>query len=217
MTAEFRTRLLAKPLKITLTVLATAVAAISFRYLAGVGPVPPSIATNVLRRPWLLVHVASASTALLIGSIQFSGVIRSRWLETHRGIGRLYVLSCLFGGISGIVLAFGSSSGPIATAGFGLLGVAWISVTAQGLRYALLRRFDDHRAWMIRSWALTLSAVTLRVYVPIATLIGLPFFESYRVISFLSWVPNLLLAELYLREFSLSARPVGKGAQDTHG
>jgi hypothetical protein len=214
MNAEFQIRSFAKPLRVTSIVLATAVAAISYRYLAGVGPVPPSIAANVLRRPWLLVHVAGASTALLIGSIQFSGVIRSRWPEMHRGTGRLYVLSCLFGGISGIVLAFGSSSGPVATAGFGLLGLAWIGVTAQGLRYALLRRFDDHRTWMIRSWALTLSAVTLRLYVPIATLTGLPFVGSYQVISFLCWVPNLLLAELYVRGFSLSARPFGEGAQD---
>ena len=192
-----------KPLRIATTLLAGAVALVSCRYLAGVGPQPPTIVANLFARPWLMVHVAGASTALLIGSVQFSGVLRARWPQVHRRIGRVYVLSCLVGGVAGIVLAFGSTAGPIAIAGFGLLGVAWVVSNVLGWRCALLRRFGDHRAWMIRSWALTLSAVTLRIYLPLIPLLGLPFLESYRAISFLAWVPNLLLAEAYLRGFHI--------------
>jgi len=52
---------------------------------------------------------------------------------------------------------------------------------------------------MIRSFALTLAAVTLRIYIPIGLALPVPFEVSYQAISFLCWVPNLLLAELYLR------------------
>lgn len=180
-------------------------ALVSYRYLVGVGPELPTVVANLFARPWLLVHVAGASTALLIGSVQFSAVLRARWPQVHRWTGRVYVLSCLTGGVGGIFLAFGSTAGPIATAGFALLGLAWVVTTAQGWRYALLRRFGDHRGWMIRSWALTLSAVTLRIYLPLTSLLGLPFLESYRAISFLAWVPNLLLAEAYLRGLRLPA------------
>jgi hypothetical protein len=61
------------------------------------------------------------------------------------------------------------------------------------------RRFVEHRAWMIRSFALTFAAVTLRIYLPILEQLPVPFEDGYRAISFLCWVPNLLAAELYLR------------------
>ncbi|VXD07389.1 conserved membrane hypothetical protein [Sphingomonas sp. T1] len=212
MSVAHQMRPIRKPLRIATMLLATAIALVSYRYLADVGPMPSTIVANLFARPWLLVHVAGASTALLIGSVQFSGALRSRWPQVHRILGRVYVLGCLVGGLSGLVLAFGSTAGPIATAGFGLLGVAWITVNVQGWRYALLRRFPEHRGWMIRSWALTLSAVTLRVYLPLVPLLGLPFLESYRAISFLAWVPNLIVAEAYLRGWrlpGLQAAPVG--------
>jgi len=97
------------------------------------------------------------------------------------------------------VVAFGSTAGPIATAGFGSLAVIWIFVNAQGWRTALARRFPEHRAWMIRSMSLTFGAVTLRLYLPIAPLLGYSFMDGFRVTSFMAWVPNLILAELYLR------------------
>lgn len=60
-------------------------------------------------------------------------------------------------------------------------------------------RFVEHRAWMIRSFALTFAAVTLRLYLPLAALLSINFIDAYRAISFLAWVPNLAVVELYLR------------------
>ena len=51
---------------------------------------------------------------------------------------------------------------------------------------------------MIRSFALTLAAVTLRTYLPISGLLHLDFMQAYVAISFLAWVPNLLIAETWL-------------------
>jgi hypothetical protein len=45
--------------------------------------------------------------------------------------------------------------------------VIWITVNLLGWRAAVQGRFVDHRRWMIRSWALTLAAVTLRLYLPL--------------------------------------------------
>jgi len=54
---------------------------------------------------------------------------------------------------------------------------------------------DAHRRWMIRSFSLTLAAVTLRIYLPIAAAAGLPFHDVYRAVAWFRWVPNLLVAE----------------------
>lgn len=174
------------------------VALVSCRYLLGVGPIPEGVTANPFARPWLVIHVASAATALLVGAFQFIPALRNTPVGAHQWIGRVYVFGCLIGGVSGMMLAFGSTAGPVATAGFGSLALVWIASTMQGWRLALMRDFVRHRRWMIRSWSLTLAAVTLRIYLPLLGPLGIDMADGYRAISFLAWVPNLVLAELYL-------------------
>lgn len=179
--------------------LAMAVALVSYRYLPMVGPLAPNVMENLFAKPWLVAHVAGAATALLLGWMQFLPAIRRRAPAVHRWTGRIYVLGCIEGGVAGLVLAFGTSAGPIGGAGFGLLAVLWLLTTALGWRTAMERRFDEHRRWMIRSWALTLAAVTLRIYIPTSMLVPMPMEDSYRIIAWLCWVPNILIAEWWLR------------------
>jgi hypothetical protein len=51
---------------------------------------------------------------------------------------------------------------------------------------------------MIRSYALTFAAVTLRIWLPLGQVLHFDFVEAYRVIAWLCWVPNLLAAEWIL-------------------
>lgn len=154
---------------------------------------------NPLGVPFLFIHVAGAVTALLPGSAQFIPALRRGGTPPHRWVGRVYVLGVLVGGVAGLILSTRSFAGPIATAGFGSLAVLWLTVTLLGWRAAVQGRFADHRRWMIRSWALTLAAVTLRIYLPLVQVFDLDFLPWYRAISFLAWVPNLMLAEVWLR------------------
>lgn len=181
------------------TLLSLGLALFSYRYLAGVGLLAPNVLANLFARPWLNIHVAGAATALLVGWLQVSPPLRRRWPRLHRRTGRLYGLACLVGGTGGLVLALGSTAGPVATAGFGSLAMLWIAATLLGWRAALQRRFEAHRRWMLRSWALTLAAVTLRLYMLAAPALGVDGLDAYRAISFLCWVPNLAAAELFLR------------------
>ena len=176
-----------------------AIALISYRYLVHAGPVAENVVANPHAPTWLPVHVAAAATALLVGPFQFLKNLRARRPAAHRWLGRLYVLGCTAGGVSGFMLALGSTAGPVATAGFGLLAVAWIATTALALTAALQRRFATHRAWMIRSFALTFAAVTLRLYLPLVFALPVPFLVGYAAISFLCWLPNLAAAEVYLK------------------
>jgi len=170
----------------------------SYRYFAGVG-MAPNIVANLFSRPWLLVHVAGAATALVIGPFQLLASIRARTPRIHRWMGRAYVVACLTGAVGGFIMAFGSTAGPVATVGFAALAVCWFYANVQGWRLAMARRFPEHRAWMIRSFAMTFAAVTLRIYVPLLPLTGMSGLDGYRLTAYIAWIPNLILAELYLR------------------
>jgi Predicted membrane protein (DUF2306) len=184
--------------------LCAGLAVFSYRYLLQVGMVPPVIAGNLFVKPWLMVHVAGAATALLIGPLQFLSRLRARFPTLHRWIGRTYAASCMIGGAAGFVLALGASTGPISMIGFGSLAIFWIVTTVLAWRRAMQGRFIEHRAWMMRSFALTFAAVTLRLYLPLSMLLlHVHFVDAYRAISFLCWVPNLLIVELYLRNTTL--------------
>lgn len=178
--------------------LSVAVALFSYRYVTFAGLLAENVMGNLMARPWIAVHAGGASTALLVGAFQLLPQVRRR-RTLHRWLGRVYVAGCLVGGVAALVLAPTTTAGPVASVGFALLGVIWLYVTGQAWRLARARRFDEHRRWMIRSFALTFAAVTLRVYLPIGPLMGLDFMQTYVLVSWLSWGPNLLAAELYLR------------------
>lgn len=191
-------KILTRPAWLLMMILSLLVALTAYRYLPRIGPLATNVMANRFVDPFLALHVAGAATALLVGPFQMLAGVRARWPSLHRLLGRIYVLGCLSGGVGGVALALGATAGPIATAGFGLLGVAWIVTTTLAWRRAVQGRIAEHRAWMIRSFALTLAAVTLRLYLPLAAMGPLPFVEAYRAIAFLCWVPNLLLAEAWL-------------------
>jgi uncharacterized membrane protein len=153
-------------------------------------------------------HIAASAIALAIGPFQLSTRLRTRRLELHRWMGRVYIISVIVGSCSAIALATKSMGGVPAHVGFGLLGGLWV-LTAT-LAYQRIKVYDiaDHRRWMIRSYSLAFAAVMLRIYLPIAvTVMRIPFDQAYAAIAWLCWVPNLILAEWwFLRKVPISAQ-----------
>lgn len=185
--------------RVAAVLLSVVTALFSYRYLTASETRAPDILANAFATPFLILHVVGAATALLIAPFQFIPRFRSRKSGLHRIVGRVYVGSCLLGGATGLPLALGSTAGPMATAGFGSLAIAWLVTTWLGWRYAVAGRYAEHRRWMLRSCALTFAAVTLRLYLAFPPLLGIDFVTAYRAISLLCWVPNLLVIEAYLR------------------
>lgn len=188
--------------------LALGVTLVSARYLLPVIPFPaPPMVLQMEARPIaMLAHVGGGVIALALGSFQLVTWRGPRRIW-HRCAGRVYVLACLVSAVAGFWLALHASAGPVATAGFGGLAVAWFGTTVMGWRKAVAGEFAQHRRWMIRSLSLTFAAVTLRIMLPMIALTGLEFDVGYRAISFLCWVPNLLLVEAWLRVFGWDAGP----------
>ncbi|ATQ44330.1 DUF2306 domain-containing protein [Caulobacter mirabilis] len=179
--------------------LAVAVGLFSFRYLLPEIPLAaPDVVANRFAHLALPIHAGLGAAALILGPFQFIRRRDGRRARWHRLTGALYMAACLGSAPAGLILALGATAGPIATAGFGLLAIIWFWVNAQGLRAALAGRYAEHGRWMVRSFALTFAAVTLRLYLPLGALLPVASVDAYRAIAFLAWVPNLLVAELWL-------------------
>ncbi len=145
----------------------------------------------------IYTHVFGALFALLLGPWQFSMRLRASRPLLHRWMGRLYLgIGVLLGGIAGLYMAFHAFGGIVARTGFGLLAVLWLSTGL--LAYLAIRAGDvaSHRRWMVRNFALTFAAVTLRLWLPGSVASGIAFEVAYPVIAWACWVPNLVVAEL---------------------
>jgi uncharacterized membrane protein len=158
----------------------------------------------------LITHVITAMLAILIGPFQFlPGLRKGRSLKIHRWMGRAYLLSVLFGGISGLYMAQFAYGGVISRLGFGVLAILWLYSGYRAYRHIRNKDIDQHREWMIRNYALTFAGVMLRVWVPLSTMgFGADFTTAYVIIAWACWVPNLLVAEWIIRR----TRPVQRRA-----
>jgi uncharacterized membrane protein len=140
-------------------------------------------------------HLFAGGTALATGALQFNTGLRERRPSLHRTLGKVYVVAALLSGIAAVLLAPFSDGGISAHFGFGMLGVLWLTATVIAYRQARARQFASHRNWMVRSYALCLAAVTLRIYLPASQVASIPFVEAYPAIAWLCWVPNIVIAE----------------------
>lgn len=113
----------------------------------------------------LVIHIILAFIALVTGFIQFIDYIRRIKPKLHRYIGRIYVISILVSGLLAFVLFFYSENYTKAMA-FLVLAILWLFTTWKAYRKAVKRNFREHRIWMIRSFGITLVAVSARLLVP---------------------------------------------------
>ena len=157
------------------------------------------------------VHVFSSSLALLAGFTQFSKKLLKQKPKLHRALGYTYVINVLMiTGPAGLLMSFYANGGISSRIAFVLLSSLWISTTALALYKAIKKNFKAHRFFMIRSYALTLSAVTLRIWkVLLANFTQVPPMDRYRIIAWLGWTLNLLVAELIILYY-IKKRQVNK-------
>jgi uncharacterized membrane protein len=181
-----------------LLVLALLVGAAALRFALPGQPLAPPLPNLTLQRELLIIHAVSAGLALMLGPWQFAAGLRARHPQLHRRIGYGYATCLLVGGISALPLAAQAMGGPLAQLGFGLLGLGWLATTAIALIHVRAGRIGAHRRWMLRSFALTTAGISLRVQLGVGGVLGLPVEAIYTAVAWSCWVPNVLLAELWL-------------------
>ena len=148
----------------------------------------------------ILTHIFCSALAMLLGPWQFVPGLRASRPVLHRWSGRLYLLvGVVPGGIAGLYVSGFAFGGPVNQLGFAVLAVLWLASGAQAYRTIRAGRVNAHRQWMLRNFALTFAAVTLRIYLGMFAAMGIPFATFYAWLGWLCWVPNALLIEWYIR------------------
>ncbi|MGD9561581.1 MAG: DUF2306 domain-containing protein [Pyrinomonadaceae bacterium] len=155
------------------------------------------------------VHVYTSIWVLLAGFTQFSSTIRTYYPKVHRAFGYVYAADILLiTGPASLLMGVYANGGIFSKIAFVTLAIGWIYFTAMAVAKARRGDYDAHRNFMIRSFALTLSALTLRAWKwgINNTVDGLPPMDVYRAVAWLGWVPNLLFAEVMIWRYKYRAR-----------
>jgi hypothetical protein len=145
-------------------------------------------------------HVFTSIFVLPAGFTQFNkAFFRKRY---HRWLGMVYVATVLLiGAPTGFMMALHANGGLGAKASFVLLSLLWFTTTLLALIQVKKKNFEDHGEWMVYSYALALSAITFRLLALAFDLLKVEARpqEVYVAIAWLSWVPNLVIAEILIR------------------
>ena len=151
-------------------------------------------------RAAIFVHIFCSALAMVLGPWQFMPGLRARRPALHRWSGFLYLLAgVLPGGIAGLYVSNFAFGGAFNQMGFAVLAVLWLSSGYAAYRAIRNGNVQAHRQWMLRNFAFTFAAVTLRIYLGTFAAIGIPFETFYAWLGWLCWVPNLLFIEWLIR------------------
>jgi uncharacterized membrane protein len=107
----------------------------------------------------LIPHAVCGILATCIGPLQFSSSVRRKHLTLHRILGRVYVGCIFIAAPIAIIISWGSGLivGTITQAGL------WMLCTLMAFLTARNRHIVQHRQWMVRSYAVTFTFISLRV------------------------------------------------------
>ena len=164
----------------------------------------------------IAAHFATGAVLLLFGPIQLIASVRESMPQLHRWLGRIYGSTALITGVGGLVFIAlnGTIGGAPMNVGFGLYGALTVVAAFQAIRHARARRFDQHRAWAIRLFALAIGSWLYRMDYGFWRIVanGLGHTRSFDgpfdiVMVFFFYIPNLLVAEVFIRTRKMHVRP----------
>ena len=152
------------------------------------------------------VHITSSILAIGGGIFQFfpmsfRSTKQPNWSpKIHRLIGKIYIASILFlAAPSGLVLAAFANGGLPSKIGFSLQCLVWWATTYAAWRAIMEHNWEEHAAMMIRSYAVTLAAMSLRTEsYALVYFWGTKPMETYLTVTWLSWVGNYFIAEVLI-------------------
>ena len=139
-------------------------------------------------------HIIFGGIALLIGWTQFSFKIRQNKPMIHRNTGKIYILSAVLSSLCSLFIAQFATGGLSNTLAFSLNGILWLSTTIYAFYVIRGGNISSHKNAMIYSYALCFSAVTLRIWLPLLTMFTHNFDMSYKIVGWLCWLPNIIVA-----------------------
>ena len=146
------------------------------------------------------IHVFSAIIALFAGFTQFSKDFLKDHRKLHRIFGKIYVWNILIINFpAGMILAIYANGELLGKTAFILLDILWFYFTYKAFIYAHKKDFIAHKNNMMRSYALTFSAITLRTWkVILSGTLNIEPTQLYIIEAWIGFVPNLIIIELII-------------------
>ncbi|WP_299224063.1 DUF2306 domain-containing protein [uncultured Psychroserpens sp.] len=160
---------------------------------------PEALLNNSLWNFTFYTHIYFGGLALGIGWIQFNHEFRYKNLRLHKIIGKVYTVAVLLSGFSSLYIACFATGGIIAIFGFTCLGIIWLVSTIAGYLSIKKGNIVKHQEFMIFSYAACFAAVTLRIWLPSLTVLFQDFIIAYKIVAWLCWVPNIVVAAIIVR------------------
>lgn len=159
--------------------------------------------------PWAgYSHVVAGSVALILGGVQLSSRLRRRNLGLHRLIGKAYIVCVLISSVGAVVSNLYSSTSWPAKSAFWVLAIVWPAVTYLGYPRSAVFDAKRHGRLLLCSYALTCSAISLRVILISLLMSGTPFRVAYPIAAWGGMLGNLVLLGYVLqRKAAFEARP----------
>ena len=161
------------------------------------------------------MHFVMGTVLVLAWPILLSAHIRARYRQVHRWTGRVYVSAGFLAGTGGLsfILTHGAYS-QAASIAFGIWGLVMMVCAVMAYLHARAKRFDRHRAWALRLFAMVLGSwvfdLEIRAWHDLTGGLGVgagstsgPF--DYAIL-YLFFVPNLLVAEFFIRNLHKRVR-----------
>jgi hypothetical protein len=151
-------------------------------------------------------HIAAGSLCILTALLQFSSWILKKRRKIHIQAGKIYVMVVLFiGAPTGFYMTFFAKGGFAERACFMAMAVFWFYTTYKGfVAAAREKNFLAHKYWMIRSYAMALTAVSFRVYHILFLLAGFSNYDNYAISLWISVLGNAAIAEFIILRQSRS-------------
>lgn len=161
----------------------------------------PELLASTLWSIAFYTHISLGGFSLLIGWSLFLKKWRAKKLHLHRLIGKLYIIAVLLSSISGLYIAYHATGGWIAKTGFAGMSIAWFVCTYVAYKAIRHKDIKKHERWMIRSYAVTFTGVTFRLWMPLLIIVfKLDFLEAYPIDAWVSWMANLVVAQWLIRK-----------------
>ena len=158
----------------------------------------------------VVMHIVCASLFCVLGAFQFDSALRQRFPQLHRVAGRVAAPCGIVAALTGLWMTAAYAipaelQGPLLYGVRMAVGLAMTLAVIVSIRAVLQRRIAQHKAWMVRAYALGQGAGTqVLILLPVTLLAGAPTFIFRDVLMASAWGLNVVFAEWVIRRRLLS-------------
>jgi uncharacterized membrane protein YozB (DUF420 family) len=173
--------------------------------LASGGGVTPENARFMAHPAPVVLHILCASLFCVLGALQFDSALRQRFPRLHRIAGRVAAPCGIVAALTGLWMTAAYAipaelQGPLLYGVRLVVGLAMTLAVIVSIRAVLQRRIAQHKAWMVRAYALGQGAGTqVLILLPVTLMAGAPTFIFRDVLMASAWGLNVVFAEWVIR------------------